>query len=277
MSGRLLIVATPIGNLGDLTPRAAEALRTADLVLAEDTRRTATLLQHVGADTPMRQHHLHNEARSTAATVTRLHEGLTIVLVCDAGTPLISDPGGRLVQAVVAAGIEVTALPGPSAVLHALVVSGLQAERFAFEGFLPRKGADRDERLLAVGDEERTTIWFVAPHHAAEDLAALAEACGSDRSAALCRELTKLHEEVRRATLGELADDAAEQPPRGELTLVVDGAEPRAVAPPSDEEVVAAVQALVDDGVRARDAAGDVASAHGLRKNAVYETWLRSH
>lgn len=277
MAGRLLVVSTPIGNLGDLTPRAAEALRTADLVLAEDTRRTATLLHHVDADTPMRQHHLHNEARSTAATVTRLHEGQTIVLVCDAGTPLISDPGGRLVQAVVAAGLEVTALPGPSAMLHALVVSGLQADRFAFEGFLPRKGTERDERLLAIADEERTTIWFVAPHHAAEDIEALAMACGADRAAALCRELTKLHEEVVRGTLGELHDHVAEEPPRGELTLVLAGAEPRATAAPSDEEVVAAVQALVDDGVRARDAAGDVAAAHGLRKNAVYDTWLRSH
>ncbi len=277
MPGRLLVVATPIGNLGDLTPRAAEALRTADLVLAEDTRRTATLLRHVDADTPMQQHHLHNEARSTAATVTRLHEGQTVVLVCDAGTPLISDPGGRLVQAALAAGIEVSALPGPSAMLHALVVSGLQADRFAFEGFLPRKGTDRDERLREVADEVRTTIWFVAPHHAAEDLESLAQACGSDRSAALCRELTKLHEEVLRGTLGELLDAVREQSPRGELTLVLDGATPRDSAPPSDEDVAAAVQALVDDGVRARDAAGDVASAHGLRKNAVYETWLRSH
>ena len=277
MAGRLLVVATPIGNLGDLSQRAAEALRSVDLVLAEDTRRTATLLHHVGADTPMRQHHLHNEARSTAAALTRLHEGMTIALVSDAGTPLVSDPGGRLVHAAVAAGIEVVALPGPSAVLHALVVSGLPVDRFAFEGFLPRRGAERDERLAVAADEQRTTVWFIAPHHAAADLEALTHACGADRQAALCRELTKLHEEVLRGTLGELCDLVAEAPLRGEVTLVLAGAPPPTTAPPSDTEVVAAVQALVDDGVRAREAAGDVAAAHGLRKNDVYETWLRSH
>ncbi len=277
MTGRLLVVATPIGNLGDLSPRAAEALRSADLVLAEDTRRTATLLRHVDAVTPMQQHHLHNEARSTAEAVTRLQEGATIVLVSDAGTPLVSDPGQRLVAAAAAAGIEVTSLPGPSAVLHALVVAGLPAERVAFEGFLPRRGNERGDRLAAVADEERTTVWFVAPHHAEDDVAALARACGEDRAAALCRELTKLHEEVTRATLGELEAMLGEQSPKGELTLVVAGAPPREVEPPTDEELAAAVQALVDDGIRGRDAAGDVAEAHGLRKNAVYEAWLRSH
>ncbi len=275
--GRLVVVATPIGNLGDLSPRAAEALRSADLVLAEDTRRTATLLRHVEADTPMQRHHLHNEARSTAEAVTRLRDGATVVLVSDAGTPLVSDPGQRLVAAAVEAGIDVEAVPGPSAVLHSLVVAGLDADRFTFEGFLPRKGTERADRLAELAAESRTSVWFVAPHHAAEDIAAMAEVCGGDRAAALCRELTKLHEEVVRASLGELAALTAEESPRGELTLVVAGAEPAVEAPPSDEQVAAAVQALVEDGVRARDAAGDVARAHGLRKNAVYETWLRSH
>jgi 16S rRNA (cytidine1402-2'-O)-methyltransferase len=277
MAGLLVVVATPIGNLGDLAPRAAEALRTADVVLAEDTRRTATLLRHVGADTPMQRHHLHNEARSTAEALTRLHEGQTLVVVSDAGTPLVSDPGSRLVEAAVAAGVEVVAVPGPSAVLHALVVAGMPVGRFAFEGFLPRRTAERDERLAAVADEQRTTVWFVAPHHAAEDVAALARACGQDRPAALCRELTKLHEEVRRGMLGELASMLQHESLRGELTLVVAGAEPPTVEPPTDAELAAAVQALVDDGVRGRDAAGDVAAAHGLRKNAVYDAWLRSH
>ncbi len=171
MSGRLVVVATPIGNLADLSPRAADALREADCVLAEDTRRTATLLRHVDADTPMQRHHLHNEARSTAEALTRLRDGATVVLVSDAGTPLVSDPGQRLVQAAVDAGIAVEAVPGPSAVLHALVVAGLPAARFCFEGFLPRKGRERDDRLAEIADETRTSVWFVAPHHAAEDLA----------------------------------------------------------------------------------------------------------
>ena len=277
MVGRLVVVATPIGNLGDLSPRAAQALCDADLVLAEDTRRTATLLRHVEADTPMQQHHLHNEARSTASAVTRMVDGEVVVLVSDAGTPLVSDPGQRLVAAAVAVGVAVEAVPGPSAVLHALVVSGLPADRFTFEGFLPRRGAERAERLAEAADEPRTSVWFVAPHHADEDLAAFAEACGGDRPAALCRELTKLHEEVVRGGLGELAAVVADEPPRGELTLVVAGAQPREVAPPSEAELAAAVQALVDDGVRGRDAAGDVAAAHGLRKNAVYEAWIRNH
>ena len=277
MTGTLLVVATPIGNLADLSPRAADALRAADCVLAEDTRRTATLLRHVDADTEMKQHHLHNEARSTADAITRLRGGATIVLVSDAGTPLVSDPGQRLVQAAVDAGVTVEAVPGPSAVLHALVVAGLPADRFCVEGFLPRRGRERDDRLLEVAAEPRTSVWFVAPHHAAEDLAAFAEACGADRAAALCRELTKLHEEVVRAPLGELATRAAAESPRGEVTLVIAGAPPVEQEPPTDEELVAAVGALVEEGIRARDAAGDVAAAHGLRKNAVYDVWLRSH
>jgi 16S rRNA (cytidine1402-2'-O)-methyltransferase len=275
--GTLLVVATPIGNLDDLSPRAAAALRDADCVLAEDTRRTATLLRHADADTPMQRHHLHNEARSTAEAITRLREGATIVLVSDAGTPLISDPGQRLVEAAVEAGVTVEAVPGPSALLHALVVSAMPAARFCFEGFLPRRGAEREDRLAAIAGEPRTSVWFVAPHHAAEDVAAFARACGTDRPAALCRELTKLHEDVVRGSLGELAARVSEQSPRGEVTLVIAGAPPADVEPPTEQELVAAVGALVEDGMRARDAAGDVAAAHGLRKNAVYETWLRSH
>lgn len=276
MVGRLVVVATPIGNLGDLSPRAAEALRDADLVLAEDTRRTATLLRHAEADTPMQQHHAHNEAASTADALERLRAGAVIALVSDAGTPLVSDPGNRLVTAAADAGLTVEAVPGPSAVLHALVVSGLPVERFAFEGFLPRRGRDREERLAAAADEPRTSVWFVPPHSADEDLPDLATACGGDRRAALCREMTKLHEEVHRGTLDDLVAVVTAEEPRGELTLVLAGA-PERDDEPSDEEVVAAVAALVEDGVRARDAAGDVAKAHGLRKNAVYDLWLRSH
>ena len=273
--GVLVVVSTPIGNLGDLSPRAAEALREADLVLAEDTRRTATLLRHVGATTPMRAHHQHNEAASTAEVLPRLAAGERVVLVSDAGTPVVSDPGQRLVAAAAAADVRVEAVPGPSAALHALVVSGLPAERFAVEGFLPRRGADRDRRLHAVAGEPRTTVWFVAPHRADTDVADLARACGADRAAALCRELTKLHEEVVRGTLGELASALADEQPRGELTLVVAGAAPSAPEPPDDAGLAAAVQVLVDEGMRSKDAAGAVAGAHGLRKNDVFDTWLR--
>lgn len=271
-----MVVATPIGNLEDCSPRAAAALRDADLVLAEDTRRTATLLRHVGADTPMRQHHAHNEASSTAEVLPRLAAGETVVLVSDAGTPVVSDPGGRLVAAAVARGVDVTAVPGPSAVLHALVVAGIPAERFAFEGFLPRRGRERTQRLAAVAGEERATVWFVAPHHAADDLGALAQACGGQRPAALCRELTKLHEQVLRGSLAQLAATADAQPPRGELTLVVAGAPPPEVAVPDEQGLADRVQELVADGVRGKDAAGDVAVAFGLSKRDVYEAWLRA-
>lgn len=276
MAGRLVVVATPIGNLDDLSPRAAAALRDADLVLAEDTRRTATLLRHVDADTPMRQHHAHNEVGSTAQVLPRLLAGEVVVLVSDAGTPVVSDPGGRLVAAAVAAGVHVDAVPGPSAVLHALVVAGLPAERFTFEGFLPRRGRERAERLREAAGERRTTVWFVAPHHAADDLAALAAACGDDRAAALCRELTKLHEEVRRGGLAALASACAEQQPRGELTLVVAGADPPEVDVPDEQGLADRVSDLVAEGQRGKDAAGDVATAFGLSKRDVYEAWLRA-
>ncbi len=272
--GTLVVVATPIGNLADLSPRAADALRAADLVLAEDTRRTATLLRHVDASTPMRAHHQHNEAASTQEVLPRLRAGETVVLVSDAGTPLVSDPGQRLVAAAAEAGIRVVAVPGPSAALHALVVSGLPAARFAFEGFLPRRGAERQRALALAGTEPRTTVWFVAPHRAADDLRDLADACGAERPAALCRELTKLHEEVRRGPLGELAAAVDAERARGELTLVVAGAPPVAAAPPTGPELARAVQDLVDAGARGRDAAGDVAATHGLRKNEVYDAWL---
>jgi 16S rRNA (cytidine1402-2'-O)-methyltransferase len=272
--GRLVVVATPIGNLGDLSPRAAEALRDADLVLAEDTRRTATLLRHVDASTPMKAHHQHNEAESTAAVIPRLLAGAVVVIVSDAGTPLVSDPGQRLVEAVVEAGILVEAVPGPSAALHALVVAGLPAERFTFEGFIPRKGVARAARLAELAGEQRTSVWFVSPHRAAAELRSMAEACAPDRRAALCRELTKLHEEVWRGTLTELAERADLAAPRGELTLVVAGAPP----PPPDDvgptELAAEVAERVVEGERAKDAAGAVAARHGLRKNDVYDTYL---
>ena len=273
MSGSLSVVATPIGNLADLSPRAAEALRTADLVLAEDTRRTGRLLAHVGSSAPQRSLHEHNERARVEEVVARIREGAQVALVTDAGTPLVSDPGLVLVRACIAAGVTVVPVPGASAVLAALVASGLASDRVAFDGFLPRRGAARTERLAELADEARTVVLFLSPHRAADDLSDLAAACGDDRSAALCRELTKLHEEVRRGTLAELRDGAGDGL-RGELTLVIAGA-PEPASPELDAATVAdEVAALVATGRSTRDAVAQVAAAHGLRRRDVYATVL---
>lgn len=271
-AGRLLVVATPIGNLDDLSPRAATSLREADLVVAEDTRRTGRLLAHVGADTPQWALHEHNERDRAAAVVDRLLAGEVVALVTDAGTPAVSDPGYRLVGACAAAGVEVVAVPGPSAVLHALVTSALPTDRFAFDGFLPRSGASRRDRLAEVASERRTVVVFLSPHRAAADLRDLAEACGADRPAALGRELTKLYEETRRGTLGELAERVAADGVRGELTLVVGGAAAPSVDPATldSADLAAMVAALEADGTHRKQAIAAVASDLGLPKRQVY-------
>lgn len=271
MTGRLVVVSTPIGNLGDLSPRAAEALSSADLVLAEDTRRTGKLLQHIGAATPQLSFHEHNERERLEDVLQRLRDGAILVLVSDAGTPGVSDPGYRLVAACGDAGIPVEAVPGPSAVLHALVVSGLPTDRFAFDGFLPRKGVARSQRLDQLAHEARTTVLFLAPHRTEADLRDLAERLGEDRPAALCRELTKLHEEVRRGTLGRLVRSVAEDPPRGEVTLVLGGAPDEPQERPVDAELVERVRALVATGATKKAAIADVAAAAGLPKRDVYQ------
>lgn len=269
MSGSLSVVATPIGNLGDLSVRAAEVLRTADLVLAEDTRRTGRLLAHVGSSAPQRSLHEHNERDRVEEVVARLADGAHVALVTDAGTPLISDPGLALVRACVAADIAVVPIPGASAVLAALVVSGLASDRVAFDGFLPRRGRTRTERLTELATEQRTVVLFLSPHRAAEDLADLAASCGEDRPAALCRELTKLHEDVRRGTLGTLHDGVREGV-RGELTLVIAGAPPPPPVGDPGEDDVAAVASLVADGSTTRDAVTQVANARGFRRSDLY-------
>lgn len=269
MSGSLSVVATPIGNLGDLSPRAADVLRDADLVLAEDTRHTGRLLAHVGSTTPQRSLHEHNERARVDEIVERIAAGAHVALVTDAGTPLVSDPGLVLVRACIAAGLDVIPIPGASAVLAALVASGLASDRVAFDGFLPRRGRARSQRLAELGEEPRTFVLFLSPHRADEDLADLADACGEDRPAALCRELTKLHEEVRRGSLGELRDSVAEGV-RGEVTLVVAGApEPEVVAVDEDAMVAAAV-ALIEGGLSTRDAVARIAQEHGQRRRDVY-------
>ena len=269
MTGSLSVVATPIGNLGDLSERAAEVLRTADLVLAEDTRRTGRLLAHVGSGVPQRSLHEHNERERAAEVLERIAAGAHVALVTDAGTPLISDPGLALVRACVDAGVRVVPIPGASAVLAALVVSGLASDRVAFDGFLPRRGGARSRRLAELVDESRTVVLFLAPHRAAEDLTDLAAALGDERPAVLCRELTKLHEDVRRGGLGELRDGVADGV-RGELTLVIAGAEP----PPPPEGVgpddVEAVAELVAAGSSRRDAVAAVARERGLVRRELY-------
>lgn len=268
--GALVVVATPIGNLGDLSPRAAETLREADLVLAEDTRRTGRLLAHVGSEVRQRSLHEHNEAERTEEVLARLQRGQRLALVSDAGTPAVSDPGARLVAAVVAAGLPVESVPGPSALLAALVISGLPTERVAFDGFLPRRGRSRRERLEELAGERRTVVLYLAPHRAAEDLGDLAEALGADRPAALCRELTKLHEEVRRGTLAELRDAVAAGV-RGELTLVVRGAPPPQPTAVTDQALAAAVAAREAAGEPRKSAIAATAAAAEVPKRRVFD------
>lgn len=271
-AGRLVLVATPIGNLEDLSPRAARTLAEADLVACEDTRRTGRLLAHLGIDRPLLAVHDHNEEVRASQLCDRVAGGETVALVSDAGTPGVSDPGYEVVRQAVARGLEVSAIPGPAAVLHALVISGLPTDRFAFEGFLPRRAGARRGRLRAVARDDRTLVFYVAPHRAAEDLAAMAEAFGVDRPAVLTRELTKVFEEAWRGTLADLAARAAADPPRGEVTVVVGPAE--AVDPSTevtDDDVRARVEVLVQSGASRRDAVRQVADETGIPKRRVYD------
>ena len=267
--GRVVLVATPIGNLEDLSPRAVRALAEADVVACEDTRRTGRLLDHLGLARPLLSHHDHNERERVPALVTRAADGEVVVVVTDAGTPGVSDPGYRLVAAAAAAGVEVEAVPGPAAFLVALVVSGLPTDRFCFEGFLPRRAAARRSAITGLADEPRTVVLHLSPHRAAAELADLVAVLGPERPAALARELTKLHEEVVRASLGELAE-LAEQGLRGELTLVVAGREPHQERELTDEDLAALVAERVAAGSSRRDAVAAVASETGMARNRVY-------
>lgn len=270
MDGTLLVVATPIGNLGDLSERAAETLRSVDLVLAEDTRRTGRLLAHIGSEVPQRSLHEHNERGRTVEVLEQLSAGARIALVSDAGTPAVSDPGYRLLAACAEAGVRIEPIPGASALLAALVASGLPTDRVAFDGFLPRKGVSRTQRLAELGTEPRTMVLFLSPHRVAADLRDLAAACGEDRPAALCRELTKRHEEIRRGGLAELAASAADGE-RGELTLVIRGA-PAPVAEDLDaDELVRRVRALVATGATKKAAIVEVAAATTTPRREVYQ------
>jgi 16S rRNA (cytidine1402-2'-O)-methyltransferase len=270
-TGVLVLAATPIGQATDAPPRLAAELAGADVIAAEDTRRLSRLATDLGVDVKGRvtSYFDGNEAARTPGLVARLVAGDRVVLVTDAGMPSVSDPGYRLVVAAVEAGVVVTAVPGPSAVLTALAVSGLPVDRFCFEGFLPRKAGERARRVAGLAAEERTLVFFEAPHRTAAALAALAEAFGSDRPAAVCRELTKTHEEVRRGPLGDLVG-WAEEGVRGEVTIVVSGAGPASVA---DDPVSlrAAVADLESAGEPRKDAIKAVATRAGVPKRVVYD------
>jgi len=271
--GRLVVVATPIGNLGDLSPRAVEALAGADVIACEDTRRTRALLTAAGVRAPrLLAVHDANEAERADAVVALLEGGATVALVSDAGTPAVSDPGRRVVAAAVAAGHPVTVVPGPSAAIAALVASGLPTDRFVFEGFLPRKGAERGRRLAATAAEQRTVVLYEAPHRVARTAADLAAACGPDRPVALARELTKVHEEVWRGTLRDLVARVAEVAPRGEHVLVLGGAAEAAAAGDADIEAALADRLAAGDDRRAAVAA--VTEALGVPRRRVYELSL---
>ncbi|HET8988350.1 MAG TPA: 16S rRNA (cytidine(1402)-2'-O)-methyltransferase [Humibacillus sp.] len=268
-TGTLVLAATPIGDPRDAAPRLGQELATADVIAAEDTRRLKRLLTalEVAPTGRVLSYHEHNEAARTPELVERLLAGERIVVVTDAGMPSVSDPGYRLVAAAVEAGIRVTCVPGPSAVLMALAVSGLPVDRFAFDGFLPRKAGERARVLREAAQERRTLVYFEAPHRLAETLVAMAEAFGPTRRAAVCRELTKTYEEVRRGTLAELAAWAAEGV-RGEITVVVAGAE-RVVT--SVEDALDGIRERVAAGERLKDVAAEVAGRTGLSKKVLYD------
>jgi 16S rRNA (cytidine1402-2'-O)-methyltransferase len=273
-TGRLDVVATPIGNMGDISARAIECLKAADLVLADDTRRTGQLLAACGISRPLLSLHDHNENQRIAPLLERLQRGEVLALVSDAGTPLLSDPGYALVRAVAAAGLAVRAIPGPSAVTAALAVAGLPTDRFVFEGFLPAKSGERKAALTRLAAETRTLVLFEAPHRIAQTLDQLAAAFGPERAAVVARELSKLHETIYRGSLAELAQRAMHDPDlaRGEITLVVAGA---AAVPEGDPQLLArALPLLLKDLPPAR-AAAIAAQLSGVAREHAYRQALQ--
>jgi 16S rRNA (cytidine1402-2'-O)-methyltransferase len=273
VTGRLVLVSTPIGNLGDLTPRAVEALKACALICCEDTRHSGKLLSHAGVSgVRLAVANEHTEDARAHEVLGLLAAGSDVAVVTDAGTPGISDPGARLVRAAVDAGFEVTAVPGPAALVMALVVSGLDSTRFVFEGFLPRSGRERSERVAEVAGERRTTVLYEAPHRVLRTITDLAGACGGERRVALARELTKLHEEVWRGTLADAVTHLTERAPRGEYVVVVEGA-PTAVAA-TDDAILAALHMALAGGADRRSAIATVMAGTGAAKRRVYDLAL---
>jgi 16S rRNA (cytidine1402-2'-O)-methyltransferase len=269
-AGRLLICATPIGNLGDVSQRLRDALAGADVVFAEDTRRTAKLLSHLGIQVELVSLFVGNEQSRTGRLLDEVQSGRTVVLVSDAGTPTVSDPGAAAVRAVREAGHEVTMIPGPSAVTTAVVLSGFGADRFVFEGFLPRKGVEREGRLASIANETRPVVLFASPNRLGRDLADLAATCGGDREVAIAREMTKLHEEIWVGPLRLAATEWAE-PVRGEVTLVLAPFDP---PPPEPADAIAMARDLVAEGMAVSEAARRAAELTGVPRRMVYETLL---
>jgi len=274
-TGALVLVATPIGNLGDLSGRAVEELTRADAIACEDTRRTGRLLAHAGVTgRKLLVVNDHTEAAAGRDVLARLDRGERVAVVTDAGTPGVSDPGERLVRLAAAAGHRVEVVPGPSAAIAALVISGLPTGRWVFEGFLPRRGSGRTERLAELAGESRTIVLYEAPHRLARTLADLAGALGGTRQVVVARELTKLHEEVWRGTLAGAVERAAGSEPRGEHVLVVAGAPPAAGA--TDEELAAALAEAREGGRSTRDAVALVAARFGAPRRRVYDLATRT-
>ena len=270
MAGILYLVPTPIGNLGDISQRMADTLGAVDFIAAEDTRVSLKLLNHLGLKKPMLSYYRHNTETGGQAVLDRLLAGESCALVTDAGTPAVSDPGEDLVRLCAQNGVEVVAIPGPCALITALSVSGLPTGRFTFEGFLAMNKKNRRAHLEELRQEQRTMIFYEAPHKLNATLADLAEVFGPDRRISLCRELTKLHEEVRRTTLGEAVTWYEENPPRGEFVLVVEGAAESAKETPTLEQGLERVAQLRAEGLSLKDAARQAAKETGLPKNELY-------
>ena len=270
MPGTLYVVATPLGNLGDLSPRAAEVLRTVPVVAAEDTRRTRGLLSHLGADPTLLSYHAHSGERRLEAILDILGDGRDVALCSDAGTPTVSDPGADLVAAARQAGFAVVPIPGPSAVATALSAAGLAGDRYLFLGFLPRKGGERHRLLQRAAAEEWSVVLFEAPPRLVALLEDLARVAGPERRAVVARELTKLHEEFRAGTLAELAGYFSEVPPRGEVTLVLEGSGSPPAAPDRSEEALEAATELLAEGLSRREVARRLTESHGLSRNDAY-------
>jgi 16S rRNA (cytidine1402-2'-O)-methyltransferase len=273
VTGRLVLVSTPIGNLGDMPPRAVEALKACALICCEDTRHSGKLLSHTGVSgVRLAVANEHTEDARRDEVLGLLAAGLDVAVVTDAGTPGISDPGMRLVAAAIGHGYTVSAVPGPAALVMAVVISGFDTGRFAFDGFLPRSGKERTERLAEVASERRTTVLYEAPHRVQRTVADLSDACGPTRRVALARELTKLHEEVWRGTLAEAVAHVTEVEPRGEYVVVLEGA-PKD-APATDDDIVAALRMALRGGADRRTAIATVMSTTRASKRRVYDLAL---
>lgn len=273
MSGALYIVPTPIGNLEDVTFRAVRVLKEVDLIAAEDTRHTQVLLSHYGIRTRVTSYHEHNERSKARELVEQLREGTSIALLTDAGTPMISDPGYRLVIETIRAGVQVIPLPGPSAVTAALSAAGLPTDRFGFEGFLPAKKSERRSALELLKEDTRTLILYEAPHRLKQTLADMAEIFGN-RQVAIGREISKVHEEFLRGAIREILAQLEQQKVRGEITLIVQGAS--SGAPVSEEAVIREIRQLAENGMRVKEISELVGAHHGISKREVYRLALRA-